>query len=189
MNVRGRTFNKRCAAAVLTGALLLNGCAVIAVPDRVPMQKGTIQKDLAGASLVVLSSARDASPFPILTEKGVDVGFVGNRQAWSRKLADALSSELARKGAALRATASLKLSVAVTAVTLEQTGEINRFTVKISASSSRGWAKDYEASAEATTGFFETVDNMTRRLAGLSVAGVVKVMLDDPSFMAQFGTR
>ena len=190
MNVRERSFFNTCiVAAAVTGTLLLSGCAVRAVPDRVPMQTGGIQKNLAGVSLVVLNAGQDASPYPILTETGVDVGFVGDRQKWSKKLAEALAGELARKGAALNASASLKLSVAVKEVTLVQTGEINQLKVKVSMSSSGGWQKDYEASSEAKTGAFETVDSMTRRLAGMSLAEVNKVMLNDRDFLAQLSKR
>ena len=164
----------------------MSGCVVTAVPDRVPLQKGMLQQNLAGVSLVVMSASRDASPYPILTDAGVDVGFVGDRQAWSKKLAEALAGELARKGASLRSTATIKLSVEVTEITLVQTGEANQFKVKVSASAS-GWTKDYEASAETTTGFFETVDGMSHRLAGMSLAGIVKSMLEDPAFLAQLG--
>jgi len=173
----------------MIGALLFCGCVVTAVPDRVPAQKGAQQQNLSGVSLMVQSSSRDAAPYPILTETGVDVGFLADRQTWSKKLAEALSSELARKGADLRSTATLKLSVAVTAVTLYQAGESTRFKVKVSASSSGGWAKDYEASAETTAGALETVDGMSHRLAGLSLAEVIKVMLNDPEFLTQVGKR
>jgi len=190
MNVRERSLYKHSAVAAMMGALLLlSGCVVTAVPDRVPMQKAGLQKDLTGVSLVVLSGSGDASPYPILTEAGVDVGFVGDRQKWSKKLTEALAGDMARKGAVLRSTAPLKLSVAVTEVTLVQTGEINRFKVKVSASTSRGWAKDYEASSEAQTGVFETVDSMTRRLAGQSLAEVNKVMLNDRDLLVQLGAR
>jgi uncharacterized lipoprotein YajG len=181
-----RSFNKHVAIAAIT-VVLLSGCVISAVPDRVPAQAGISGKSFTGVSMVVMSASRDASPYPILTETGVDVGFVGDRQAWSKKLAEALACELARKGAELRSNASLKLSVAVTSVTLVQTGEVNRFKVTVSASSSKGWVKNYEASAEATTGVFETVDRMTRRLAGLSLAEVTKAILDDQDFLAQAG--
>jgi uncharacterized lipoprotein YajG len=184
-----RSFNKHAAVAAITVALLLSGCVISAVPDRVPAQKDISQKNLTGSSLVVMSSSQDASAYPILTEMGVDVGFVGDRQAWSRKLAEALAFELARKGAVLNSTASLKLTVTVTSVTLVQSGEINQFKVKVSASSSKGWVKNYEASAEATTGAFETVDSMTRRLAGLSLAEVTKTILDDRDFLVQVGKK
>ena len=169
MNVRtGSLFKK---GASITGMLLLIGCTVTAVPERVPMQKGSLEKDLTGVSLVVMSGIRDASPYPILTETGVDVGFVGDRQIWSRKLTEALAGELARKGAVLRSTAPLKLSVAVTEVTLAQTGEINQFKVKVSASSSRGWAKDYEASAEAQT-LFQAARTQGSRASLLLLSGI-----------------
>ena len=187
--MRERSFNKNIFAVVMTGALLLCGCVVTAVPDRVPAQKGAQQQNLSGVSLMVQSSSRDAAPYPILTEAGVGVGFLADRQTWSKKLAEALSSELARKGAVLRSTASLKLSVAVTAITLNQTGESSQFKVKVSASSSGGWAKDYEASAETTTGAVETVDGMSHRLAGLSLSEAIKVILNDPEFMTQLGKR
>lgn len=190
MNVRERScFNTCIAAAVVTGALFLGGCVVTAVPERVPLQTGGLQQNLTGVSLVVLNAGRDASLYPILTETGVDVGLVGDRQKWSRKLTEALAGELARKGAALRADASLKLSVSVKEVTLVQTSEINQFKVKVSASSSRGWEKDYEVSSETQTGAFETVDSMARRLAGMSLAEVNKVMLNDRDFLAQLGKR
>lgn len=190
MHVRGRLqFNRHLAAVVVMGVLFAGGCTVKAVPDRVPMQTGSHRQDLTGVSLVVLNAGRDGSPYPILTRSGVDVGFVGDRQIWSRKLSEALAGDLARRGAALRANARLKLSVAVTEVTLEQAGEINRFTVKVKASSSRGWAKDYEASSEAETGALETVDSMTRRLAGTSLAEVNRVMLNDRDLLAHLGKQ
>ena len=187
MNIRVRLLNKYIAGVFVAGSVLLSGCVITADPDRVPMQKTGFMQDLSGVSLVVMSAGRDASPGPILTEKGVDVGFVGDRQIWSRKLSDALAGELARKGAALRVSAPFKLSVAVTEVTLVQTGEINQFKVKVSATSSKGWAKDYEASAEAKTGVFETVDSMTRRLAGQSLAEINKAILADREFLTQLG--
>jgi hypothetical protein len=137
--------------------------------------------------MVVQNISRDAAPYPILTEKGVNVGFMADRQAWSKKLAEALSIELARKGAVVRSTASFKLNVAVTGITLVQTGKINQFKLKVTVSSSRKWAKDYDASAEATTGTFDTVDGLSNRLAGLSLAEVIKAMMEDPEFMSQLG--
>ena len=184
MQICGNSLIRLSEAAVLMGALLLSGCVITANPEQVPTRKRVRQQNLTGVSLVVQSGSQDASSYPIVTETGVDVGFVGDRRAWSRKLAEALASELSREGAMLRTTAPLKLSVEVTTVTLVQTGEVNQFKVKVSASSSRGWAKNYEASAETTTGFFETVDSMTRRLAGMSLAAVVKVMLDDSDLLA-----
>ena len=76
----------------------------------------------------------------------------------------------------------------MTGVTLAQAGEINRFTVKVRASSSRGWSREYEASAEAETGVFETVDSMTRRLAGTSLAEVNKVMLNDRDLLSHLSS-
>ncbi|MHB8845764.1 MAG: hypothetical protein ACYC7L_13575 [Nitrospirota bacterium] len=189
MNVRERLrFSRYLAAVVVLSAMASGACTVKAIPDRVPMQTDSRQKDLTGVSLVVLNAVRDASPHPILTRTGVDVGFEGDRQAWSRKLSEALAAELARKGAALQANARLKLSVAVTEVTLAQAGEVNRFTVKVRASSSRGWSREYEAAAEAETGVFETVDSMTRRLAGTSLAEVNKVMLNDRDLLSHLAT-
>lgn len=189
MNVRERLLlNRYLAAVAVMGALLSGACTVKAIPDRVPMQTDSRQKDLAGVSLAVVNAVRDASPHPILTGTGVDVGFVGDRQLWSRKLSEALAAELARKGASLQANARLRLSVAVTGVTLAQAGEINRFTVKVRASSSRGWSREYEASAEAVTGVFETVDSMTRRLAGSSLAEVNKVMLNDRDLLSHLSS-
>jgi hypothetical protein len=43
---------------------LLNGCAITAVPDQVPAQKGIRHQNLIGVSLVVLSGSQDASPYP-----------------------------------------------------------------------------------------------------------------------------
>jgi len=177
------------AAAAVTGTLLLGGCAVTAVPDRVPLQTGAPEKNLNNVTLVVLNAGQDASPYPILTDKGVDVGYVGDRKKWSQKLTEALAGELARKGAVLRADGSLKLSVAVKEVTLVQTGEADQFKVKASVTSSSGWAKDYEASAETETGAFETVDTMARRLAGMSLAEVNKAILNDPEFQGQLNKR
>jgi hypothetical protein len=187
MIVQARSLKWLMAAVTL--ALFLGGCGIMIVPDQVPAQKDARERRLAGVSLTMLYRGQKASVYPILTSTGVDVGYAGDLNVWSKKLAEALGRELARKGAELRTNAHLKLTVSVTGITLLQTGEAKQFTVKVWASSSGGWSKHYEASAEITSGVFETQESMTNRLAGLSLARVIKVMLEDRDFLVQLGAK
>ena len=123
MNQRGKSFSACIVAAAFTGALI-SGCVVTAVPDRVPLQKGMLQQNLAGVSLVVMSASPGCLSLPDSDRSGRRRRVRGRSAGMVvKKLAEALAGELARKGASLRSTASLKLSVEVTEITLVQTGE------------------------------------------------------------------
>ena len=128
MNGPGSYSMGRIIALVIACAVLCAGCAVTAHPDRIPPVRDAGPASLADIAVIVQSAQQDASPYPILTSSGVDVGFVADRKAWSRKTAEALADELARRGAQLRTTAPLKLGVAVTSITLTQTGENDQFS-------------------------------------------------------------
>ncbi len=179
----------RIAALTIACTMLCTGCMVTAHPDRIPPVRDAGPASLAGIAVVVQSAQQDASPYPILTSAGADVGFVADRKAWSRQTAEALAGELARRGAQLSVTAPLKLGVAVTSITLTQTGGNNQFTVNVRMTASSGWSKDYQGSAEAATGMFESVDRMSQRLAGIVLAKAIRAMLEDPEFVKQLRTR
>ncbi len=189
MNAKNKKLMRFFAAAVMSANMLLSGCVTSVIPSEVPAQGGGRQEDLAGVILEVVSGSREPAPYKILTESGLNLGFTADRQVWSRKLADALAAELARRGARVRLNASLKLNVAVESVTLAQTEDTYRFNVKAGVSSTGGWTKEYDASAETTVGVFESVAGMSRRLAGQALANVVKTMAEDPDFLSRLGKR
>jgi len=179
----------RIAALVISCTMLCTGCVVTAHPDRIPPVRDAGPASFSGTAVLVQSVEQDASPYPILTSTGVDVGFVADRKAWSRQTAEALAGELARRGAQIRTTAPLKLGVAVTSIALPQTGKNNQFTVNVRITASSGWSKDYQGSAEAVTGMFETVDGMSHRLSGIVLSQAIRAMLEDPEFVGQLRKR
>jgi len=159
------------------------------VPQRVPMQKNGAQNSLAAVSLEVQSGASDGTPYEILNERGAYLGFKANRQEWSKKLSEALAQELARRGAMVRVSAALKLTVAVESITMSQSDMVTRFNVQARAASSGGWSKGYQASSETGAGAFESADSIAGRLAGQTLAGVIKAILDDPEFLSQINRQ
>ena len=190
MNRGSNSFNRSIAAAAMTGALFLSGCmTTTVVPNGVPLQKGNQPHDVGGDTLEVMSGSRESAPYEILMPSGLDLGFTTSRQAWSRRLADTLAGELARRGASLRVNAGLKLKVSVESITLAQSREIYGFTVKVRDSTSTGWSKEYEASAETRINAFEFMDHLSRRLAGQALANVIKAMVEDPEFLSQIRKR
>ena len=114
---------------------------------------------------------------------------MGNRQAWSKKLVEALARELSRRGAQIRLSAPLKLGIALPKVLIGQQGERYQFKLAVSVSSTAGWSKNYDAAVESGAGYFEPVGAMADRLAGLALAEAVRVMLSDAEFVAQLRVK
>ena len=109
---------KGALALVLGGVVLLSGCAVKVMPENVPSVRGARTKSFAGVAVAIVNAERDASSYDIPTDKGQKLGFIGNRQVWSRKLVDNLSGELARRGARVAPRAPMKLAVSLPEITL-----------------------------------------------------------------------
>ncbi len=186
----GNDLSRYGGVVVLTAAaaLLLGGCGIVVAPGRVPLQQGGLQ-DLAGVSLEVASAGNDASPYKILNDRGENVGLTADRQQWTKQLAEALAEALARRGAAVRVGAATKLTLSVDTITIAQAGSNFRFNIKTTAATSGGWSKEYTTTAETDAATFESLDRMTKRLAGQALAGAIKAMLDDYDFLTKIGKQ
>ena len=172
-------------ALLVCSVLVLTGCGVKVMPNTVPVIKNIETPPMNGVSLIVVNVEKDSSDFQILNDKGQNLGFVANKQAWSKKLVESLAGELAKRGAHVRAGASLTLSIALPEIIFNQIRDRYQFKVKAAVTSPTGWSKAYEGNAESGPGFFESAESLTNRLAGLALADAVKAMLSDAEFLAQ----
>jgi hypothetical protein len=175
---------------LMAGAALLvaMACSVKVMPDPVPSVKGVQTASFSGVALAIHNVERDASNYDILTDKGVKLGFIGNRQLWLRKLIDSLSGELARRGALIAPKAPVKITIALPDITLIESRGVYQIRVQV-AVASRGWSKKYEGTAESRLAFFESADTMASRTAGWALANVVKSILADDEFQNQVGRQ
>jgi len=182
-------MGRRVSYFFVVAVMLLCACSYTAMPGPVPLVKGIDGLSLAGVSLIVTCAEKDASPYDILTDKGDSSGFQADRQAWSRKLVEALASELARRGAQIKSSAPLTLGVALPEIIMVQTRERWEFKVKVALSSSTGWSKNYEGTAGASLDSVGSAAAEADRLAGQALAEAVKAMLSDAAFLAQITGR
>jgi uncharacterized lipoprotein YajG len=189
MNTSNAVIARARGVVLMAGVMLLAGCSIRVVPSSVPPVKGVEIPPLKDVSLFVRNVEKDSVDHAILTDRGNDLGFVANRQVWSAKLVEALSRELAKQGAQVRANAPLALSIAMPKISLTEQGGIYAFIVQAEVSASQRWSKTYDASAEAGVGAFESVDAMANRLAGRVLAETVKVMLTDKELLAQLTAK
>jgi len=167
---------------------LLGGCSsYLVVPKGLPRVSGHETLSLSAVSLIVVNAEKDATEQDILTANKGWSGFRGNRQAWSKQLVESLSRELALRGAQVRSTAPVVLSLALPEITFNETGNQFKFAVKVLVSSSVGWAKEYNgvaASSDRNTG---SVSAEADRLAGMALADAVGKMLGDTAFLVRLG--
>ncbi|HTG02271.1 MAG TPA: hypothetical protein VK654_16945 [Nitrospirota bacterium] len=178
-----RTFLMPCIFTALVG--LAVSCTVAVKPGVVPGVKGINNVSLKGVSLIVVNGEKDALPFEIPNEKGQKIGITANKQAWTGKLVEALSGELAKRGAQIRSKAPLQLTLAIPEIVFSMPGNSYQFTVKVAASSSKGWSKNFEGTGQTTSGLLESTTALTDRLAGLALSEAVKAMLSDADFLKQ----
>ena len=171
---------------LLSSMILLAGCAVRAMPDSVPSVKGVQMMSFSGVSLALVNAEKNASSYDIPTDKGQKLGFIGNRQVWSKKLIENLSGELAKRGASVAAKAPLRMAISLPEITLIEHDQLYQFKVVV-AVSSKGWKKKYEANAESRLAFFESVDTMASRVAGHALSAAIKTILGDAEFLTQVG--
>ncbi|HUK99718.1 MAG TPA: hypothetical protein VLX29_02560 [Nitrospirota bacterium] len=172
-------------ALLVCSAMLLAGCSVKVTPNNVPLITNVETPRMSGVSLLVVNVEKDSSDSRILNDKGHSLGFVANKQAWSKKLVEALASELAKRGAHIRANNTLTLSIALPEIVFNQIQDKYQFKVKAVVTSSTGWSKNYDGMAESGLGLFESADTLAKRVAGRALADAVKAMLSDTEFLAQ----
>ena len=172
-------------AALFCSAVTLGGCTYTAVPKNVPAITGSEAMSLSGVSVIVTNAEKDSMEYKILTDGKDDSGFRANREAWSRKLVECLARELAKRGAQVRSSAPVKLSLALPEITFIESTSEYQFKVKVAASSSKGWSKAYEGTAG--TSRYRTVSMAAEadQLAGEALGEAIKVMLGDAEFLAQ----
>jgi hypothetical protein len=183
-------FGVKCRTAVIICcAALLGGCSYTAMPKNVPMIKEPDASTLTGVSVIVTNAETDATESDVLTDRGESSGFLANRQAWSRKLVEALARELARRGAHVRGDAPLRLSVALPEIIFIETREQIQFKVKVAVSSSTGWTKNYEGVAGSERRRIGSVSEAADRLAGLALAEAIRAMLVDGEFVSQLAPK
>jgi hypothetical protein len=175
-----------CAiAALFCSATMLSGCTYTTVPKNVPAITGSETMSLSGVSVIVTNAEKDSMEYKILTDGKDDSGFRANREAWSMKLVEGLARELAKRGALVRSSAPVKLSLALPEITFIENKSEYQFKVKVAASSSKGWSKAYEGTAGTSRYRVVSMAAEADQLAGEALAEAVKVMLRDSEFLAQ----
>jgi hypothetical protein len=169
--------------------VLLGGCTYAIMPKALPPVKGYDRLSLSGVSLIVVNAEKDAAERDILTPKKGRSGLRGNRQAWTKRLVESLSRELAVRGARVRSDAPLVLSLAVPEITFGESRDQIQFFVKTAVSLSTGWTKEYEGVAAASTRSAGSLQIEADRLAGQALADAVTKMLGDPAFLDSLGNK
>jgi uncharacterized lipoprotein YajG len=157
-------------------------------PKALPPVSGSEGLSLSAVSLIVVNAEKDAAERDILTVTKGRSGFRGNRQAWSKRLVESLSRELAVRGARLRSNAPVVVGLAVPEITFSETRGQFQFTVRAAVSSSGGWAKEYEGTATSTVTSTGSMQAEANRLAGQALADVVRKMLGDTEFLVRLGS-
>ncbi len=185
MNTIRPDIKRWAFAGLIVSAALLAGCSALVMPKNVPQIKEIEEVSMSGVSVIVTNAEKDAVERDIRTDTGEESGLRVNRQAWSGKLVEALAFELAKRGARVRSTAPLMLSVALPEIAFVQTRELYQINVKVAVSSSAAWSKDYEGTAELSVYSVWTITEAANQLAGTALAEAVKSMLADPEFLAQ----
>ena len=172
-------------AALLYSVVILTGCSYTAMPKNVPVITGSETMSLSGVSVVVTNAEKDSTEYKIHTNGKDDSGFRANREAWSRKLVEALARELARRGAQVRSNAPVKLSLALPEITFIESKTDYQFKVMASVSLSKKWSKAYEGTAGTSRYKAASMAAEADQLAGDALAEAVKSMLGDAEFLAQ----
>jgi len=169
---------------------LLGGCSTYTVmPKTLSPVKGYEALSLSAVSLLVVNAEKDSSEQDILTSKKGRSGLRGNRQAWTKRLVESLSRELAVRGARVRSDAPVVLSLAVPEITFSEARGQIQFTVKAVVSSSVGWAKEYEGVAASSDRRAGSSQEEADRLAGQALTDVVRKMLGDTAFLVRLGRK
>lgn len=169
---------------------LLGGCSTYLVTPTIPPPvNGSQGLSLSAVSILVVNAEKDTEEHDVLTANKGRSGFRTNRQAWSRRLVESLSRELAVRGAQVRSDAPVVLSLAVPEITFSESRDRILFTVRASVSSSVGWAKEYEGVAAARATSTGALQAEADRLAGKALADVVRKMLADTAFLVRLGNR
>jgi uncharacterized lipoprotein YajG len=181
-------FFRSCVVFAVSAALT-TGCTVAVKPHNVPLVKGVQTGSLKGLSLIVVNAEKDSSAYEIMDDKGQKLGITANRREWAAKLAEALSEELARRGARLRSRAAMQVKVAIPEIVFSQNKSSYQFSLKVAVSTSKGWSKTYDAVSETTSGLFESPESLTVRMADKALADAVKAMLGDTEFIRQLGKK
>ena len=168
---------------------LLGGCSTYTVmPKALPPVRGYEELSLSAVSLIVVNAEKDTAEHDILTAEKRRSGLRGNRQAWSKRLVESLSRELAVRGARVRSDAPVVLSLAVPEITFGETKDQLQFTVRVVVSSA-GWTKEYEGIAVSSVTSTGSVQAEADRLAGQVLVDVVRKMLGDTAFLARLGSK
>ena len=189
MDLSYSVIEHRAVAGLIICATLIAGCTYAVIPNAVPPVKGFDKESLSGITLLVVNEEKNAQEYDILDDKGQTQGITANRQAWSNALVETVASELARRGAQVRAKTSLMLGISLPEITFNQHHYNYQFKVKVVVSSSYGWTKTYEVTAESGSGLFETFEAVTDRLSGQVLAESVKVMFSDTEFIAHIAGK
>jgi uncharacterized lipoprotein YajG len=165
-------------------AAMLAGCSIAVHPKHVPSSAGAGAPDLTGAIIMVANAEQDSSEYAVRDEKGKSTPVIVNRMKWSRKLVETLASDMAKRGARVRANPKVTLNISIPEITFSQFGELFQFKVTAAVVASTGWSRQYDGIAETTPGVIESSAGMTERLAGDALSKVIRAMLRDEDFVA-----
>jgi hypothetical protein len=191
-----KDMNKVCygkrnwfTAALICITALLAGCSYTAMPNDVPRIAGYDDLSLKNISVLVKNAEKHASTEEILTDHGDPSGFQANRQRWSKKLVESLAAELARRGAIVRSTAPVKLSIELPEITMLQTTNLYQFKVKVLVVSSTGWSKTYEGVAGGDINSVWSVTAAAAQWSGQALSEAIKSMMHDREFLTALGKK
>lgn len=174
-------------AALIFITALLAGCNYTAMPNNVPRITRADELLLKNISVIIINAEKNGSIEEILTDEGETSGFQANRQRWSKKLVESLAAELARRGAIVRSTAPVKLSIELPEITMLQTTNLYQFRVKALVVSSTGWSKTYEGIAGGDINSVWSVTAAAAQWSGQALAEVIKTMMHDREFLTALG--
>jgi hypothetical protein len=177
-------------SALVLFSALLGGCSSYTVmPKPLSPVRGNDGLSLSAISLIVVNAEKDPTEQDILTDQKGRSGLRGNRQAWSKRLVESLSRELAVRGARVRSDAPVVVSIAVPEITFSETRYQFQFSVRVVVSSSVGWEKEYEGVAVSSVTSTGSVHADVDLLAGQALADVVRKMLGDTAFLVHLGSK
>ena len=169
---------------LLAGILILQSCSYTAIPRSVPMVREMDGLSFKGISVLVTNAETDAAEQSIPTETKRSSAFKANKRAWSQKLVESLAGELARRGADIRVSAPIVLSVALPKIVFTESRELVELRARAAVTLS-GWTKEFEGTAKKKTSGVYSVSEEMDRLAGQALSDIITQIISDAELSAQ----
>ncbi len=164
---------------------MLQSCSYTALPRSVPIIREMEGDSFQGISVLVTNAEPDAAERPIPAETKKSSAFKANKRAWSQKLVESLAGELARRGADIRVSAPVIMSVAVPEIVIIETRELLGLKAKAAVTVTSGWTKEFEGAAKTETAGVSSASAEMDRLAGRALSEIIKQIISDAELLEQ----